>query len=102
MPESPQQERLNQDLGLGGRLSARSHAQLLNRDGGFHVRRTTPGPFHPCSVCHTLVSLPFPLGFLLMAAGHLAKNLLFAALSWLTGPDAIAAAVVAAGRAPVG
>ena len=92
MPESPQQERLNQDLGLGGKLSERSHARLLNRDGSFNVRRNNLSPFHPYNVYHTLVSLPVPRVFLLMVAGYFATNLLFAALYWLAGPDAIAGA----------
>ena len=92
MPESPQQERLNQDLGLGGKLSERSHARLLNRDGSFNVRRNNLGPFHPYNVYHTLVSLPVPSVVLLMVAGYFATNLLFATLYWLAGPDAIAGA----------
>ncbi|NTV04865.1 transporter, partial [bacterium] len=92
MPESHKQERLNQDLGLGGKLSERSHARLLNRDGSFNVRRNSLGPFHPYNVYHTLVSLPVPSVVLLMAAGYVATNLLFATLYWLAGPDAIAGA----------
>jgi inward rectifier potassium channel len=92
VPESPQQERLNQDLGLGGKLSERSHARLLNRDGSFNVRRSNLGPFHPYNVYHTLVSLPVPSVVLLMVAGYFATNLLFATLYWLAGPDAIAGA----------
>jgi inward rectifier potassium channel len=90
--ESPHQERLNQDLGLGGKLSERSHARLLNRDGSFNVRRNNLSPFHPYNVYHTLVSLPVPRLFLLMVAGYFATNLLFAALYWLAGPDAVAGA----------
>lgn len=92
MRESPPQERLNQDLGLGGKLSERSHARLLNRDGSFNVRRNNLSPFHPYNVYHTLVSLPVPRVFLLMVAGYFATNLLFATLYWLAGPDAIAGA----------
>jgi len=92
VPESPQQERLNEDLGLGGKLSERSHARLLNRDGSFNVRRNNLGPFHPYNVYHTLVSLPVPRVLLLMVAGYFATNLLFATLYWLAGPDAIAGA----------
>lgn len=92
MRESPQQERLNQDLGLGGKLSERSHARLLNRDGSFNVRRNNLSRVHPYNVYHTLVSLPVPSVFLLMVAGYFATNLLFATLYWLAGPDAIAGA----------
>jgi hypothetical protein len=87
VPESPQQERLNQDLGLGGTLYERSHARLLNRDGSFNIRRNSLGPFHPYNVYHTLVSLPVPRVFLLMVAGYFATDLLFATLSWLAGAD---------------
>lgn len=40
MPDSPPQQRLNQDLGLGGKLSERSRVRLLNRDGTFNVAAT--------------------------------------------------------------
>jgi inward rectifier potassium channel len=92
VPEPTPQQQLNQDLGLGGKLSERSHARLLNRDGSFNVRRNNLSPFHPYNVYHTLLSLPVPRLVLLMAAGYLATNLLFAALYWLAGPDAIAGA----------
>jgi len=90
VPESPAQERLNQDLGLGGKLSERSRARLLNRDGTFNVRRNELSPFHPYNVYHTLLSLPVPRLLVLMAAGYFATNLVFASLYWLAGPVAIA------------
>lgn len=92
MPESPQQERLNQDLGLGGKLSERSRARLLNRDGTFNVRRNNLSAFHPYNAYHTLLSLPVPRLLVLMAAGYFATNLLFACLYWLAGPDALSGA----------
>jgi hypothetical protein len=58
--ESPQRERLREDLGLGGRLSERSRARLLNRDGTFNVRRNDLSAFHPYNAYHTLLSLPIP------------------------------------------
>jgi inward rectifier potassium channel len=94
VPESPDQQRLNQDLGLGGKLSERSHARLLNHDGSFNVRRNKFGPFHPYNAYHTLVSLPAPRLLMLMAAGYVATNAVFAALYWLAGPGAIAGAAV--------
>lgn len=92
MSEPPPQQRLNQDLGLGGKLSERSHARLLNRDGSFNVRRNKLRPFHPYNVYHTLVSLPIPRLLLLMVAGYFATNLGFAFLYWLAGPEALAGA----------
>lgn len=95
MPDSPQQKQLDQDLGLGGKLSERSRARLLNRDGSFNVRRNSFGPFHPYNVYHTLLSLPVPRLLGLMAAGYFATNLVFAALYFLAGPDALAGAASA-------
>ncbi len=92
MPESSKQERLRQDLGLGGRLSERSPARILNRDGTFNVRRNQLGPFHPYNAYHTLLSLPVPRLLGLMAAAYVAANLLFASLYWLAGPDALVGA----------
>jgi len=90
--EQNSQERLNQDLGLGGKLSERSHARLLNHDGRFNVRRNNLSAFHPYNAYHTLVSLPVPRLLLLMAAGYMVTNLVFAALYWLAGPEAISGA----------
>jgi inward rectifier potassium channel len=90
---SPQQ-RLNQDLGLGGRLSERSPVRLVNRDGTFNVRRNNLSAFHPFNAYNTLLSLPIPRLLVLMAAGYLATNFVFASLYWLAGPDAIAGAAL--------
>ena len=38
MGDTSAQERLNQDLGLGGRLSERSQSSILNHDGTCNVR----------------------------------------------------------------
>jgi inward rectifier potassium channel len=90
--ESPQPERLREDLGLGGKLSERSRARLVNHDGTFNVRRNDLSPFHPYNAYHTLLSLPIPRLIGLMAAGYVATNLLFAALYWLAGSQALAGA----------
>ena len=92
MPDPPAQERLNQDLGLGGKMSDRSRVRLLNRDGTFNVRRNDLNPFHPYNAYHTLLSLPIPRLLALMASGYVATNLLFAFLYWLAGPGALAGA----------
>jgi inward rectifier potassium channel len=94
MTESTGRQRLNQDLGLGGRLSERSHVRLLNRDGSFNVRRNRLGPLHPYNAYHTLVSLPVPRLLLLMVAGYVFVNVAFALLYWLAGPDALSGAAV--------
>ena len=89
MSERPTQDRLNQDLGLGGKLSERSRVRLLNRDGTFNVRRNNLSAFHPYNAYNTLLSLRVPRLLALMATGYLVTNLLFAALYWLAGPGAI-------------
>jgi inward rectifier potassium channel len=98
VPELPSQERLNQDLGLGGKMSDRSRARLLNHDGTFNVRRNNFSPFHPYNAYNTLLSLPIPRLLAMMVAGYFATNLLFASLYWLAGPDALAGTA----RAPLG
>lgn len=91
--ESSQQD-LRQDLGLGGKLSERSRARLLNHDGTFNVRRNDLSPFHPYNAYHTLLSLSIPRLLALMAGGYVVANLCFAALYWLAGPGALAGASV--------
>lgn len=98
MADQSTQDRLDEDFGLGGKLSERSRVRLLNRDGTFNVRRNNLGPFHPYNAYNTLLSLPIPRLLALMAAGYLATNLLFATLYWLAGPDAIAGAAPSALR----
>ncbi len=92
MADLPTRERLNEDLGLGGKLSERSRARLLNHDGTFNVRRNSLGPFHPYNAYHTLLSLPVPRLLALLVAGYAVTNLSFASLYWLAGPGAIAGA----------
>ncbi len=87
--ETRQQERLRQDLGLGGKLSERSRARLLNHDGTFNVRRNDYSAFHPYNAYHTLLSLPIPRLLALMCGGYLVTNTVFAALYWLCGPGAL-------------
>jgi inward rectifier potassium channel len=66
--QTPPQQRLNQDLGLGGKLSERSHARLLNRDGSFSVQ--TPAtigygkPVPATRAANVLVAIEAPVGLL--------------------------------------
>src|SRR6266850_6248039 len=92
MPESLEQERLRQDLGLGGKLSERSRARLLNHDGTFNVRRNDLSAFHPYNAYHTLLSLPIPRLLSFMAAGYVVTNVFFATMYWLSGPGALSGA----------
>jgi inward rectifier potassium channel len=87
--DTQRHEQLREDLGLGGKMSDRSRARLLNRDGTFNVRRNNLSPFHPFNAYHTLLSLPIPRLLGLMSAGYVATNLFFASLYWLAGPGAL-------------
>jgi inward rectifier potassium channel len=89
VPESAPQEQFSQDLGLGGKLSERSPVRLVNHDGTFNVRRNDLNPFHPYNAYHTLLSLPIPRLLGLMAGCYAIANVLFAALYWMAGPDAL-------------
>jgi inward rectifier potassium channel len=97
VPEPSQQDRLRQDLGLGGRFARRGRARLLNHDGTFNVRRNNLGPLHPFNAYNTLLSLPIPrlLGF--MCLGYAATNTMFAVLYWLCGPGTLAGAAESPG-----
>ncbi len=87
--------RLDQDFGLGGKLSERSRVRLLNHDGTFNVRRNNLSPFHPYNAYNTLLSLPIPRLLGVMAVGYASVNLGFAALYWAAGPGALAGAATA-------
>jgi inward rectifier potassium channel len=89
-----QQDRLRQDLGLGGRLSERSRARLLNHDGTFNVRRNNLGPLHPYNAYNTLLKLTVPRLLAFLCLGYLLTNIFFASLYWLCGPGALAGAAV--------
>jgi inward rectifier potassium channel len=95
MASRPSQERLDQDLGLGGKLSERSQSRLLNHDGTFNVRRNDLGPFHSYNAYHTLLSLSVGRLLGLVAGVYLGTNVLFAALYWLAGPGALAGTAAA-------
>jgi inward rectifier potassium channel len=90
--DTSDRQRLNQDLGLGGKMADRSRARLVNRDGTFNVRRNDLSPFHPYNFYHTVLSMPVPRLVAVMVAGYLVANVFFAALYWILGPDALAGA----------
>jgi inward rectifier potassium channel len=95
--DSRKHERLRQDFGLGGKLSERRRARLLNHDGTFNVRRNTLGPLHPFNAYHTLLSLPVPRLLGVVAIVYLATNVGFAFLYWLGGRGAL----IGAANAPL-
>jgi inward rectifier potassium channel len=90
--ETSQQERLRQDLGLGGRMAERARARLVNHDGTFNVGRNNLSPIHPYNAYHTLLSLPVPRLLVLMSVFYVVANVFFALLYWLCGAGALAGA----------
>jgi inward rectifier potassium channel len=96
VPElSEQQQRLRQDLGLGGRMSERSKVRLLNHDGTFNVRRNNLSPLHPYNAYNTLLKLTIPRLLALLCGGYAVTNTFFAALYWTCGAGALAGAATA-------
>jgi inward rectifier potassium channel len=92
VPDQIPEQRLQDDFGLGGKLSERSRVRLLNQDGTFNIRRNTFGPFHPYNAYHTLLSLPVPRLLGLMSAWYLVTNVVFAFLYWIAGPGTLSGA----------
>ena len=88
-PASP----VERDLGFGSVVSRESRERLLNTDGSFNVRRDGLGRLESLSAYHFLLTITWPRFLLLVAAGYLATNVLFAAgylacgLGALTGPE---------------
>lgn len=79
------------DVGFGTRLSQQRAGRLLNRDGTFNVHRRGLSSFESLSAYHLLLSLSWPRFFGLVFIFYLASNLLFAALYYACGPDALTA-----------
>ena len=77
------------DLGFGARVAQQSQQRLLNRDGSFNVVRAGLPFWRSLSAYHTLLTTSWPRFFLVVAAGYLGTNLVFALLYWLCGPYAL-------------
>ncbi len=80
---------LDRDLGFGT-LAEHSHYRLLNRDGTFNVHRAHENWFERLFAYHALVNMPWPNFFLLLAAGYVSINALFALGYLAIGPHALA------------
>jgi inward rectifier potassium channel len=77
------------DLGFGSVVSDESRLRLLNRDGSFNVRRTGLKYFESMSLYHTLLTISWPRLLTLISAFYVAVNLVFGALFWTLGPQAL-------------
>jgi inward rectifier potassium channel len=72
------------DLGFAGR-AAEARARLLNRDGSFNIRRQGVSFFESFSFYHTLLDMPWWRFSLVILAGFVVLNALFAAIYLLIG-----------------
>lgn len=83
----PQQE--ERDLGFGAVVSKQRNLRLLNKDGGFNVRRIEPGLWHRMASYHGLLTMSWPKFFGVVLLAYIGINSLFAGLYLACGPDAI-------------
>ena len=78
------------DLGFGSRVLQNSTLRLLNRDGTFNVSRSGLPLFKSLNLYQTLLGIPWRQFNLVFIGLYLFINLLFAALYFICGPEALA------------
>ena len=86
------------DLGFGSVVADESRRRLLNRDGSFNVVRRGLGWRGALSLYHSLLTLSWPSFLLLLLAGYMAANVVFAVLFTLCGPEALTGMPATTGR----
>lgn len=93
MSQSPTRRRTIQkqqdDLGFGSRLAQSKPKRFLNRDGSYNVQRDGLSHFRYNNHFHTLMTTTWPRLYLLIAAGYVALNVLFALAYLACGPGAL-------------
>ena len=72
------------DLGLGTRGGPR---RGVNKDGSFNVRRTGAPRFRPYELYHQLITMSAPVFALILLAGNILANLLFAFIYLAVGME---------------
>lgn len=77
------------DLGFGSRLAEIRPKRFLNRDGSYNVKRDGLSHFRYNNHFHTLMTTTWPRLYLLIAAGYIALNVLFALAYLACGPGAL-------------
>ncbi len=80
---------VNQDLGLGTRVTQESRERFLNPDGSFNVERQGLSFLHSLNVYHWLLTIRWPTFFLLIGLSYLLANISFAAAYLLCGASAL-------------
>jgi len=78
------------DLGFGSVVASQSRERLLNRDGTFNVRREGLGFLQSLSLYHSLLAMSWTRFLLVLIAGFLSVNFVFAWIYFLAGPEALA------------
>jgi len=88
-PPRVSQDDINRDLGFGSVVARESRQRLLNRDGGFNVRREGMKPFASLSLYHHLLTLSWSKFLGLVVVSFLAVNVVFALCFLACGPGAL-------------
>jgi inward rectifier potassium channel len=79
----------NKDLGLGSRVTERSHQRFLNRDGSFNVEKIGLPFWRSQNLYHWLLTISWTKFFFLVSFFYFVTNVLFATGYVLCGPDAL-------------
>src|SRR5271165_2849647 len=85
----PLNEQDLRDLGFGSVVSRESQQRLLNRDGSFNVERKGLTLMESISPYHVLLTMPWPVFFLLCAGWYFIANGLFALAYLACGKGAL-------------
>src|SRR5258708_36676915 len=90
-PPPPQiaKDDINRDLGFGSVVARESRQRLLNRDGGFNVRRDGMKPFASLSLYHHLLTVSWSKFLGLVVVSFLAVHVVFALRFLASGPRAL-------------
>lgn len=83
------QQQEERDLGFGSVVGQANEKRLLNRDGTFNPRREGLGFLHSLSAYHFLLTISWRQFIMVVTAGYLTANLIFAMAYMAAGPDAI-------------
>ena len=75
-----------EDLGLDTK-SVRDGYRALNKDGTFNVRKQNVPFWERVNIFHSLVSMPWPKFFIVLASGYFLINIFFASLFMLVGTE---------------
>ena len=91
MPRQPayKDTKVIKDLGFGAKVLQDSVLRLLNRDGTFNVSRTGLPLFKSLNIYQILLNISWWQFILIFISLYLLINLLFAALYFLCGPEAL-------------